>query len=560
MSNDCERLNSSYIDDLTNGSLLSCYRWATRRRRMGGDLASKDGFYSAKYHPWVVEMHNSWAPYNYAMKGAQLGVTETAINRALYIIDKMKRNVLYLLPTSLTASDFSKARFGGALALSPYLKSMFTDTNSVNLKQAGQNTLYIRGSRGDSNLISIDVSELIFDEVDRMEEPKVLLALERLSGQLHKHVWGISTPTIPEFGIHRLYSGSTQEHFIFKCPRCSRLTEFVWPDCVQICGEHVTDPRCKDSFLKCRECKGRIEQEEKPEFLKTAYWQSMDPNANPEVRGFYINQLYSFTITAGELAVAYFRGVGDELANKEFYNSKLGLPFIGDGAKVDDTMIRRCIGGHSKDDARPDRAGRIITMGVDRGKWNHIVICEWFFSDYGMDLNASAKCKVLWEGKVLDEDFDKRLDELMREWQVLACVVDADPGRMEARRFARRFAGFVWLCQYRKGVTAKEISIADEDDGAPIATVERSNWLSASLGRFKTDPSRIELPRDVSEEFRSHMKSLVSTYVRDDYGNPMLDFVKTGGADHFAHALTYAEIALPLCAAREQNRDIKKFL
>ena len=29
------------------------------------------------------------------------------------------------------------------------------------------------------------------------------------------------------------------------------------------------------------------------------------------------------------------------------------------------------------------------------------------------------------------------LDDLMREWQVLACVVDADPNINDARRFAR---------------------------------------------------------------------------------------------------------------------------
>ena len=33
----------------------------------------------------------------------------------------------------------------------------------------------------------------------------------------------------------------------------------------------------------------------------------------------------------------------------------------------------------------------------------------------------------------------------MREWQVLACVIDADPNINDARRFARKFHGYVWL-------------------------------------------------------------------------------------------------------------------
>ena len=549
---------ASFVDGLKTRTLTSCSRWATRRRIMGGDF---NGAYSMKYHPWCREMHDSWAGFNYAMKGAQLGVTEVAINRAFYVIDKLKKNVLYVLPTTKTATDFSKARFSGALALSPYLRDMFTDANSVGIKQAGANTLYIRGSRGDSNLISIDVSELILDEVDRMDQKQVWLALERLSGQLTKHVWGISTPTIPDYGIDKLYAGSTQEHFMFKCPLCSVRTELVWPECIQICGEHVTDIRVRDSYLKCKECGGKLEHQDKPNFLANAWWEAFDKNANPDVRGFHINQLYSFTVQPWELVTAYFRGLGDELAQIEFHNSKLGKPFIGDGAKVDNAMLDRAVGGHAKNDPRPTgnkSRQRYITMGIDRGKWNFVEVCEWFIDGYGFDLNANATCKVLYEGKFLDEHFDMTVDALMREWQVLACVLDADPGPMEARRFARRFPGYVWLCRYRRGPTAKEIIVSEDEDRSPMATVDRSHWLAASLGRFKTDPSRISLPKDVSHEYREHMKALTSTYVRDDYGNPKLEFVKTG-ADHFAHARTYAEIALPLCAARETNKDITSF-
>ena len=277
---------------------------------------------------------------------------------------------MYVLPTALNASDFSKARFATALALSPKLAEIFTDTNTINLKQAGTNTLYIRGSRGDSNLKSIPVSELFLDETDEMDQKQIWLALERLSGQVHKHVWGISTPTIPNYGIHKLFMTSTQEHFVFQCPCCSRWTEFVWPDCVEIIGDHVADVRCHESFLKCKECKNKLVHELKPDWLATGTWNAMAKNANPDIRGFHINQLYSFTVTPGELVVAYFRGFGDELANKEFHNSKLGVPFIGDGAKVTDDDLAECIRNHTKDDPRPEMGGeRIITMGVDQGKW-----------------------------------------------------------------------------------------------------------------------------------------------------------------------------------------------
>jgi hypothetical protein len=493
------------------------------------------------------------------MKGAQLGVTEVAINRALYTLDALKRDVLYVLPTMKGASKFSRGRFGTALALSDYIRQMFTDTNSIDMKQAGANSLYISGSRGDNNLKNIPASELILDEVDEMEQKQIWLALERLSGQIHKHVWGISTPTVPGRGIHKLYQGSTQEHFMFKCPHCNKWTELIWPDCIEIVGEYVTDPRCEESFIKCKECKTKLDQEDKPTFLADGKWESTAPNGSRDVRGFYINQLYSYTVSPSELVVAHLRGVGDELAAKEFHNSKLGLPFVGEGAKVTDEMLTAAIRPHSMNDIRPERGGeRLITMGCDQGKTNYVVVCEWLLdSTSHIDISASAICKVLWAGTFLEEQFDE-LDRLMAEWQVLYCVIDADPQINEARRFARRFQGFAGLCRYRRGQQVREIGTTEEDTGAPMHTVDRASWITASLGRFKLSPSRIWLPQDISTTFMDHCKNLVRTYERDDHGNPQSIFVEVG-PDHYSHALVYSEIALQF-APRITGKSISKLM
>jgi hypothetical protein len=103
----------------------------------------------------------------------------------------------------------------------------------------------------------------------------------------------------------------------------------------------------------------------------------------------------------------------------------------------------------------------------------------------------------------------------------------------------------VWLTQYRRGRTAREIAISDEDTGAPMARVDRTNWLSCALGRFKVNPPRILLPRDISFQYREHIKNLVRTYKKDETGNMAAEYVNTG-ADHFAHSLCYAEIGLAL--------------
>jgi hypothetical protein len=382
--------------------------------------------------------------------------------------------------------------------------------------------------------------------------------LERLSGHVEKFVHALSTPTVPNKGIHKLYLLGTQEHFHFKCPHCGQWTELLWPDCIEIIGESITDPRCKESYLKCKECKHKLEHEDKPNFLSLDNTKWI-PTAvcNEDHRSFYINQLYSYTVSPGEIVQAHFRGVGDEGAMVEFHKSKLGVPYIPAGGIVTDTELDESVANHTKNDPRP-KIGRerMIVMGVDCGLVNHVVVMEYLFDQPSHDLNVSAFGKLLWEGKFPGEDFTA-LDRMMREWQILGCVVDADPEINDARRFARRFPGYVHLCRYRAGVSGKELQVSDEESGAPIVTVDRTNWFDASLGRFHS--SRIQTPRDLSLEFRDHIKNIVRTYEMDQLGNPRAVYVNTG-PDHFAHALNYAEIALPLAAAYTTNRDIGCFL
>jgi hypothetical protein len=536
---------SALAEHILSTSLTTCSRWATHRRVMGGDFS---GQYSWKHHPWVKEMHDSWTPYTWIMKGAQLGVTEVAINRALYTIDKKKRDVLYLMPTQGAASDFSKSRLGPALSMSPYLNTVFTDTNAVNLKRAGNNCLYIRGTRGKDSLLSVPVSELIFDEVDRMDKEKLVQAFERLSGQMRKHVWGISTPTVPDHGIHKLHSDTTQEHFMFKCPHCGRLTELVWPDCVQICGEYATDPACKRSYLKCKECQMKLDHETKPEFLADAQWVPMAPNANKDFRGFHISQLYSFTVNPSELVIAHFEGLLNEYAAQEFYNSKLGLPYVAPGARVTEEMLCNSLRAHSMDDLRPDATGggRFITMGVDQGEVvSHIVICEWLFDrPIGLDLAESAICKVLWVGKFFGDNWDT-LDRLMSEFQVQYVVVDADPDPTESRRFCRRFEERAARTRYRGGNEGNEVTMKDADSGAPMLQIDRTSWIGSTLGRFKVNPPRIWLPHDIPDEFKQHIKNLTRKVEKNQMGDVVGVYITTGnGADHYAHALVYSALAV----------------
>ena len=527
-------------------------QWAEKYRILGG----KDfpGPWRFKHHPWLKEMHDSEAEMNVGKKSAQMGYTETVLNKTFFKIDIERVDCLYVLPSKTPdASDFSTGRFDPALELSPHLSNLFSDVHNIGHKRAGPTNLYIRGSKSRSQLKSIPVGFLVLDEVDEMVEKNIPLAMERQSGQLTRSAWAISTPTIPTFGIDDLFGITTQEHFFFKCPGCSRLIELEFPKSLIITAKDIFDPDLAKSHLICLQCKCVLPHASKSEWLNTGRW--VKSYSDREERGFYIHQQYSPTVTPIQLATAALKAEYNPADEQEYWNSKGGLAHTVDGAKLDDVMLKACFKNYKKGETK---ITQVTTMGVDVGKWIHYEVDMWFAPAYVKnDLNMESHCKVVTMGKV--QSFEE-LDVLMRQYRINFCVIDANPERRKAFEFASRFWGYVKMCFYGRGVQGKQIHVNKNENGEaqtgePTITVDRTSWLDMSLGRFKSQ--RIELPIDTDLEYLMHLKSLVRVYEKDQDGNPVGKYVKKErDEDHLAHARNYAEIALPFAFNVGQNQDI----
>ena len=528
-------------EGLRSSTLGDCYRWCRARRWMLPINDQPAGWYSAENYPWVPEILNSRATYNWVMKGAQLGLTECGINRAFYEVDHEAQDTMYVLPTGEAAKLFSKTRLKNAIRLSPYLRRRVDDSQEV--KQIGTASLYIRGANGDINLKSTPVSRLVLDEIDAMAERQIWLALERLSGRRDKIVWGMSTPTFPHFGIHKLVLNSTQEHFFFECPSCGKQIELLWPDSFAIRGESLDDPDCSKSFIKCYLCHDILPHEHKTQWLKTGRWKRTAIDCDPDVRGFLLNQLYSPSESPTDIARAYHKGQGDEAARREFFNSKIGVPYVEDGAQIGDEHIDACLRDYSLQAELPRRGDpALITLGIDQGAFHHWVAVKWSFPKTlnGGNVNDVARGKVIGIGRVLQDDWDS-LYQLMQLYAVKMAVIDHYPDPTHPRHFARKFGGYVYLCQYVVGRAPQEIQTKEDSFGANIVKVDKVSWLSKTFSRIMT--GGIDLPRDIPFEFRRQIKGQVRTFKRGPDGNFQAEYARLHD-DHWGHALNYAEIAL----------------
>jgi hypothetical protein len=562
-----EALTDRIGQGLRRKSIVSCSRWAEAYRvmpvsdkRVIQDTGQNTGLWSFKYYPWTRKIHDSNDETIAIMKGAQLGLTETGLNRVFFTIDVKGYSALYVLPASTPdAADFSTARFDSALDASPHLQKLFSDVKNIGHKRAGNASLYVRGSRSRSQLKSIPVHLIVFDEVDEMNPENIPLALERVSGQFEHQVLFMSTPTITGHGIDVQYKQSTQDHYYFRCPHCNKMTELIFPDCLVITAEDISDPLVENSYIQCKECHHPLDHEAKPEFLSetrpdgsskgNAQW--ISSFTDYPIRGFHINQLYSSTQKPSDLALSYLKGLTNATDEQEFYNSKLGQTHEPEGARVLHSHLESCTGNFTK--LAIPKPGLITTMGIDVGKWIHYEITQWQFDPelHSADLNLLAKAIVIQEGKVLSFE---ELDPLVQQYQVTFGIMDAQPERRKALEFAQRFWGRFKLCFYTSHSNSKHIHTHAEDEHS--ISVDRTSWMDLALGRFRT--SRVVLPKDLSMEYKAHVQAPVRIMKKDSTGNPIGIYVVGNNIDdHFAHARTYSEIGLQFAASLARNQDIQ---
>lgn len=492
--------------------------------------------WSFRMHPWTFALHNlkeDWI----GQKAAQMGFTETAINRAFFSLDVLHRDVLYLLPKkNPDASDFSAARFNPALDQSPYLKAMFGNTNNVGHKQAGVQNLYVRGTQSTSGLKSIPAPVLIWDELNEMSRAAMALGEERASGKSAdvRQDIKISTPTIPEFGISDFFGYSSQSHYFFPCPHCSRRINLELTNLV-ITADDIRDPNLKRSHLKCGECGHPLDHKDKPNFLdhRTAEWVPAKEQYN--VLGFRVPQFYSCFLEPYKIATAVLLSRSDGFREKELHRSKLALPFVPQGARILPEDIAAALRGYRNGETRPQS---VVTLGIDQGKWLHCTLDEWYLpSGITTDVNSNALCRNLRHFKV--PSFED-IDPIIRAWNVGMTVIDANPERRKAYELSTRFPGRIFLCFYNRGISGKQINVNTK---ANTVSVDRTSWLDVTLARFQR--RAIELPSNTEPEFSKHLQAIIKEDYEDQDGNAMSKYVSVDD-DHYAHAKTYSEIAVPL--------------
>jgi len=444
------------------------------------------------------------------------------------------KGALYLFPTRDDVSDFSKARFDPLIANNSCIGAYVRDTDAKNIKKVGNAFLYLRGARvtktvggtkkSSSQLKTVPVDRIVFDERDEMDDAMVELALERISHSSVQEEMHLGTPTIPDFGVDKIYQESDQRVWMLKCKKCGTETclELEFPDC-------ILERPDGTAFRACRKCQEEI-------YPRDGNWVSRYENR--DFVGWWISQLNSIYVRPEKILNLFRDPPNGNLA--EVYNSKLGMAYIAAENRLTKNDVWACC---SKDPMAVNSEDP-TAMGVDVGKNLTVVI--------GSRPNRSLK-KIL---KVIEvESFDD-VHDLAAKFNVQSAVIDMYPETRAARQFQKSEDYQVFLCEYKEHQGRE--AAWDEANGS--IAVNRTEICDASH-ELVTSPGMLEIPRrsDAVEEYVTQMTKMAKILQEDtDTGSNEYRYKKLG-PDHYRHATNYFLLASERVSISSDKKIIRRF-
>jgi hypothetical protein len=458
-------------------------------------------------HEYLIEPYKDNHPDQTEMKAAQLGITSKAMLKVVYGARYGGyRGILYLFPSKSDVTDFSKGRIDPLIQENPdTIGSWIRDTDAANIKRIWNAFLYLRGMKSRVGLKSVPADFLIFDELDEAPQNSVDMAMERMSHSEYKEVRKLSNPTLPDYGIDKAFQETDQRYWLLKCERCGESTclEDTFPDClIEVSGKVIR---------ACSRCKSELNP-------AIGEWVAKKPSITNK-RGYHYSQLFSQFVTPAEI-LHQFRTTTNFT---DFYNLKIGIAYVEAQNRL---SIQEVLGLCGSDGIASEDPGPCF-MGVDQGKDLQVVIGKRDYVKAGKIIHLGI-CRD-WE----------ELDPLMKKFNVSRCVVDALPETRNARAFAERHKGRIFINYYSEYQKGKYVW----NEKNLTVTCNRTESLDASHNEIMN--SQIILPKEceIVKVFAQHLHNTAKKLEEDEEtGSKRYVYVKLG-PDHFRHAYNYEAMA-----------------
>ncbi len=386
-------------------------------------------------------------------KATQLGLTIWEVLANIYMALKWEPvSIGMFMPAQATAIHKSEHRFMRIVRSAPKLYEILTMGRDVDGKdrKVGEGNVLTRRIKeslllflwtsGKVTTESVPLDVVTLDEVQEMPLDQIDKVRARTGDSDIQFTMLLSTANMPELDINFWYLEGTQEVWHTECEHCGSLSDLsdpagVFPDkSIGYNDGCVPGVAPNEYYWRCPECGEPIADPQRGRYIVT------NPAAPPNVRSFLMPRTISPKLTPRKMIEAWGRAkTGDQ--KKSFYNRTLARPYI-DADQLPVTMAHceaaveagRLAGVTWKTSAKNTFAG------IDQmGSFNVMIIKERL---------PDGRQAVIHVEAIFDNDPFARCSTLMDKFGVSVCVVEQLPNVNDARRFANRHPGRVFLAGY----------------------------------------------------------------------------------------------------------------
>lgn len=437
------------------------------------------------------------------MKCAQIGFTTYEILKTAHECKNDKIDIIYVLPTADDVKKFSGGKTNKMISQNPVLQSWTKDKDSIEQKQFGDNTIYYQGSWTERAALMITAKKLVVDEYDRCKPQIVEQYDSRLQSVANPKKAFFSNPSIPDFGIDKLYKLSDQKKW--------HITH--------VCGQtFVMGENCINYDLQiyqCPFCQGEISDEER----RKGEWL---PTAEGKWSGYWIPLWIAPWMSAAKIA-EYKR----EKTAEYFANFVAGLPYVGGGNKVSAQTIIKCLSAETN-----DQEGRVI-IGLDTGLPIHYVLAnKKGFFHYGVLSDPST-------GK----DPYEEVEDLMRRFTNSVVIADQGGDLIGIRKLQAKYPGRVFLVWYRSDRKTQEIIQWGKDMEYGKVVADRNRLIQLFIDEMNDKRVTFNGTEADWHDYTIHWMNIYRTWEENGLGVKEFKWERQG-PDHFVHASVYARIGL----------------
>ena len=492
-------------------------------------IKNESGFpldFSKRKYQW--DMYNDLSHKQVTLKPPQVGETVKNTLKAFWVAKKLRRQIIYTLPTQGDVQDMVGGSINRIIAQNPVLLDWIKDHDTVEQKSVGESMIFYRGTFTSKQAMMIPSGLNIHDEVDASDGNVITQYENRLQAQEDGGWrWYFSHPSLVGHGVDIYWQQSDKKEWYITCEHCKEAQVLTWPQSISIERKCYVCQKCDEELSTANRIDGEWRNQD------GVVWDG-EIAGGYAFSGWHISQLMLYNKSAAQIIDAF----KDPQKDKQyFYNYVLGLPYAGSEDRIDPSVVlRNCVDIVNPQESR-------VVIGADTGHGIHYVLMNkdgLFYYDHQTEITASHN------------PYDA-IKALLKRFPRSIAVFDQGGDLIGVRQLQAEYPGRIFLCFYRKDRKSIDMIQWGDNQEYGKVVVDRNRMMTLVVEQLR-DTGRLTINGTHEEwkEFASHFgymyREKLSTKETREKDNKELygaEYVwKRNGPDHFAHALLYAMVGM----------------